>query len=172
MQNSAKKYDLKRELRNALGRFPTGVAIASTLSDGEQPVGITINSLTSISLEPALIAWSIDNRSASYDSFTKAKEFAVTVLAESQANLAMRFATPVVDKFKDLEIDRSSAPVIPGGCAWFKCRTYRTILLGDHTMLVGEIIDFDAGSLSPLVFAGGQFQHLEQNLDALTRTAA
>ena len=62
MQNRLKTSDLKRELRNALGRFPTGVAIVTALSDDKQPVGMTINSLTSISLEPALIAWSIDHR--------------------------------------------------------------------------------------------------------------
>jgi len=76
------------------------------------------------------------------------------------------------DKFQDLEIDRSGAPVIPNGCAWFKCETYRSILLGDHTMLVGEVIDFDTNPLQPLVFKGGQFQQSGQGTDITTRAAA
>ena len=172
MQSTSKNRDKRRELRGALGQFPTGVAIATALSENRQPVGMTINSLTSISLEPALIGWSIDHRSASYDIFTTAEGFTVTVLAEAQADLARRFATPGANKFKELEFDGSGAPVIPNACAWFKCETYRVLLLGDHTMLVGKIIEFDTSPLPPLVFLGGQFQSLGKDLDAATQEAA
>ena len=172
MQDTLKVNDNERALRGALGRFPTGVAISTALAENGQPVGMTINSLTSISLAPALIAWSIDHGSASYEIFVNAKRFAVTVLAESQADLAMRFATRGADKFRDLEIDRSGAPVIPNACAWFKCETCRTVVLGDHTMLIGKIIEFDKSLLQPLVFIGGQFQRAGQSLAVTTRAAA
>lgn len=162
----------KRELRSALGQFPTGVAIVTTLAGSRQPVGMTINSLTSISLSPALISWSIDHGSASYEIFAKTKSFSVTVLAQDQADLAMRFATRGADKFRDLEIDFNSAPVIPNGCAWFKCETYRSILLGDHTMLVGKVVGFGTNPIQPLVFKGGQFQQPNQSAYATTRAAA
>ena len=160
------------EYRSALGQFPTGVAIVTALGDNGQPVGLTINSLTSISLAPALISWSIDHRSASYEIFANAQRFAVTVLAEGQADLAMRFATRGANKFQDIEINRNEAPVIPNGCAWFKCETYRSILLGDHTMMVGEVIEFDRNSLQPLVFKGGQFHQPGQSSEITTRAAA
>ncbi len=172
MQPTLNDSDKTRELRGALGRFPTGVAIATALSENKQAVGMTINSLTSISLTPALIAWSIDHRSASYEIFAKTKSFAVTVLAETQADLAMRFASRGADKFASIEIDRSGPPVIPNACAWFKCETYRSILLGDHTMLVGKVIEFDSSPLKPLVFIGGQFQHGGQNAYSTARVAA
>ena len=172
MQSKVKNIDDKRALRGALGRFPTGVAIVTALSASKQPVGMTINSLTSISLAPALIAWSIDRGSASYDIFTTADSFAVTVLAEAQADLAMRFATRGADKFRGLEIDCDGAPVIVNACAWFKCETWRSVPLGDHTMLVGKITEYDASDLQPLVFMGGKFQYAGTNIDATTRAAA
>ena len=172
MSNRLENSNQKRELRDALGRFPTGVAIATTLSDSNKPVGMTINSLTSISLDPALIAWSIDHRSGSHNIFTKAREFAVTVLGETQTSLAMRFATPRSDRFKGLEHAPGGVPIIPDACAWFKCETWRTILLGDHTMLVGKVIEFGTNAMPPLVFSEGKFQRVGQNPDATTRAAA
>ena len=172
MNRTNKNSDDKRELRNALGQFPTGVAIVTALTENHQPVGMTINSLTSISLTPALISWSIDHGSASYEVFAKTESFAVSVLAENQADLAIRFATRGADKFWDLEINPDVAPVIPNGCAWFKCQAYQSILLGDHTMLVGEVIEFDTNPLQPLVFRGGQFQQPGQIADVTTRAAA
>jgi flavin reductase (DIM6/NTAB) family NADH-FMN oxidoreductase RutF len=161
-----------REYRNALGQFPTGVAIVTALTDDLQPVGMTINSLTSISMAPALISWNIDHGSASYKIFTNAKSFAVTVLAQDQVELALRFATQGANKFQDIEINGNEPPVIPNGCAWFKCETYRSILLGDHTMLVGKVIEFDKNHLQPLVFKGGQFQQSAPGTGVTTRAAA
>jgi flavin reductase (DIM6/NTAB) family NADH-FMN oxidoreductase RutF len=161
-----------RKLRNALGQFPTGVAIVTARDDNSRLLGMTINSLVSISLSPALISWSIDHRAASFESFVNASRFAVTVLSESQANLAQRFATRGANKFENLEIDDSDAPVIAGGCAWFKCDGYRSILLGDHTMLVGKVTEFGRLPLQPLVFNGGSFRHLAQTEEEIDRAAA
>ncbi len=172
MDNEPNNKDETRELRKALGKFPTGVAIVTTLDDNSRPVGMTISSLTSISLKPALISWCIDHRAASHGAFSSAESFAVTVLSEYQGNLAMRFATRGADKFRDIDIDGNDAPVIPDGCAWFKCRTHRRIALGDHTMLLGEVIEFARYSIPPLVFGDGQFQRLAAETEPATRVAA
>jgi flavin reductase (DIM6/NTAB) family NADH-FMN oxidoreductase RutF len=157
MDQELKKGVQLRAYRNALGQFPTGVAIVTAVADNLQPVGVTINSFNSISMSPALISWSIDDRAASYDVFKKANSYTVTVLAEHQADLAIRFATRGADKFRNIDIEGNEAPIIPGGCAWFKCDAYRSILLGDHTMLVGRVIEFATHSASPLIFKNGQF---------------
>jgi len=164
--------DEKHALRGSLSQFPTGVAIVTAFAENCQPVGMTINSFSSVSLTPALISWCIDHRSASYQAFAKAKSFTVTVLAEAQVDLAMRFATPRADKFRGIETGRDDAPIIPNGCAWFKCETYRSILLGDHTMLVGRVIEFAKYPIRPLVFKGGQFQQLAQSAEVTTQAAA
>lgn len=172
MRQQFKNGEEIREYRNALGQFPTGVAIVTAVAENAQPVGITINSFSSISMSPSLISWSIDLGSASYETFTKAKGFTVTVLAEYQADLAIRFATRGANKFRDIDIDGNEAPIIPGGCAWFKCDTYRSILLGDHTMLVGKVIEFTKNPVSPLIFEGGQFQRCAQGGIVTTQAAA
>ena len=174
MPTQSENLDLKRQLRNAFGRFPTGVAIVTALDDYGWPVGMTINSLVSISLTPTLLGWSIDHRAASYETFTNASGFAVTVLTETQADLAMRFATPGISKFLGLDVDYDAdAPVIPGGCAWYQCDTSETVPLGDHTLLVGKVRDFDCNALPPLVFLDSRFQPARPDFVApATRAAA
>ena len=172
MSQQFKNSDEKHRLRGSLGQFPTGVAIVTALAENRQPVGMTINSFSSVSLSPALISWCIDQQSASYRTFVEAKSFTVTVLAEDQADLAMRFATRGANKFRGIEACRNDAPVIPNGCAWFKCETYRSILLGDHAMLVGKVIEFAKNQIPPLVFKGGQFQQLAQSAEVSTQAAA
>ena len=172
MSQQFNNSDERHALRGSLGQLPTGVAIVTALAENLQPVGMTINSFNSVSLTPALISWCIDRQSASYEAFAKAKSFTVTVLAEAQTDLAMRFATPRADKFRGIEIDRNDAPVIPNGCAWFKCETYRSILLGDHTMLVGKVIEFGKTPVQPLIFKGGQFQQLARGAEIATQVAA
>ncbi|UCH39238.1 MAG: flavin reductase family protein [Gammaproteobacteria bacterium] len=160
MSKSIKQDNKIRELRDTLGQFTTGVAIVTAPGEDARPIGMTINSFGSISLSPALVSWCIDLRAASHEAFVKARHFSITVLAAHQAELAMRFATRGADKFRDVETDGEAAPVIAGGCAWFKCNLVRTIQLGDHTMLVGEVSEFAQARVAPLIFSGGSFCQL------------
>lgn len=151
--------DTKR-LREALGQFPTGVAIVTTRDGNGEPVGLTINSFSSISLIPPLVAWCIDRRARSYSAFRMAEQFTITVLADDQVELAERFATPGADRFFDIPDDFDAAPIIPDGAAWFECTAYRSISLGDHLMLIGQVRSFDRSWRDPLLFAQGSFQAL------------
>ena len=151
----------RRELRSALGRYTTGVAIVTAAGADGRPVGMTINSFSSVSLAPALVAWCIDRGAASHETFVNAGQFCITVLAEHQVELAMRFATRGADKFRDIEIDSEGVPAIAGGCAWFKCDLYRSLDLGDHTMLIGKIREYARHSPAPLIFSDGSFQRLQ-----------
>jgi flavin reductase (DIM6/NTAB) family NADH-FMN oxidoreductase RutF len=172
MKQKIDNNDQAKALRTALGQFPTGVAIVTALDQNRQPVGMTINSFSSVSLTPALVSWCIDQRAASYATFTKAEHFAFTVLAADQADLALRFATRGADKFRGIEIDDGQSPVIANACAWFRCESYRSIALGDHQMLVGKVTESGNNDLQPLVFRGGQFQQLAAAEALLARAAA
>ena len=163
MRNTNSHDNARHELRSVLGRFTTGVAIVTAPGIDGGPVGMTINSFSSVSLAPPLVAWCIDRGAASHEAFVNAGQFTITVLAANQAETAVRFATRGAAKFRDTETARDAAPVITGGCAWFKCNRYRVIPLGDHTMLIGEIREFERQQAEPLVFSGGSFRQLQSD---------
>lgn len=144
-------------LRNTLGSFPTGVAVVTTAPTGLAPAGMTINSFHSISLEPALIGWCIARDAASYGTFSHCSQFTLSFLDEMQQALAKRFATRGADKFAGLDTDDLAGPVIPGACAWLRCRLYRQVVLGDHLQLIGQVTEFGQPGGRPMVFARGRF---------------
>ncbi len=148
-----------RALRDALGQFATGVAIVTASGEDSTPVGMTINSFSSVSMTPPLVAWCVDRRAASYPVFARTPHFCISVLNDDQAELATRFASRGEDKFRDMTCN-GSAPVIEGACAYFRCDTYQRFLLGDHLMLIGRVIEFDKLARTPLLFARGRFHTL------------
>ena len=149
-----------RQLRRTLGQYPTGVAVVSAVAANGSPVGITINSFCSISLIPALVGWCIDRKSLSYDVFSTTQAFTLTVLSETQTDVAKRFAQRGGATFDETIASEVSPPAIPNGCAWFKCKTFNRFRLGDHLMLVGNIKDSQISERTPLVFYQGIFTHL------------
>jgi len=91
-----------RELRRALARFATGVAIVTTRPPGSHPVGLTANSFSSVSLDPPLVQWSLARASRHLGIFLAASHFAVSVLGEEQRALSDRFAAPAGDRFQEV----------------------------------------------------------------------
>ena len=96
-----------RDFRSTLGRFATGVTVVTALTPDEQPIGVTISSFNSVSLDPRLILWSLSVESPKLEAFREASHFAVNVLATDQRNISNRFASRDRDRFADL-------PVLPG----------------------------------------------------------
>ncbi len=156
-----------RTLRNALGCYPTGVAVVTTRGRSGDAVGMTINSFCSISLNPPLLGWCLDLRSGSYTDFRCARGFTVSVLNEQQVDLARRFATRGADKFAGMNLEalNQDGIEIPGACAAFRCRLQRVIPLGDHVMLVGQVMTFGSADRAPLTFAHGDFHRLQTTLE-------
>lgn len=150
----------KALLRTCLSQFPTGVAVVTAQTDQDQPIGMTISSFNSLSLTPALIAWCIDCRSASYRYFCEVKKFAITFLAENQQEIAKRFATQGCDKFAGLNIDPTQPIIIPGGSAWLECQIESSLLVGDHRMIIGKVLACETTGNQPLVFCQSQFLSL------------
>lgn len=164
-----KSFNIK-ELRSTLGAFPTGVAVVTAAPEPHQPVGVTISSFNSISLQPALVAWCIDRSSASLRTFARCSYFSISVLADDQEDVARRFATRGADKFAGISVGDRRGPLIPGACAWFRCLLYRQIALGDHLMLVGQVEELGMEERESLVFARGRFANVVSR-DEATRAA-
>lgn len=154
-----------RRLRNALGKFPTGVAVVTTCAADGSNVGLTINSFSSVSLDPALVLWSIAKQSSNAEHFVNAGHFAIHVLTSGQRWLAERFASRTVDRFKEVHhtFGENGSPLLPGCAARFECRTVQIVDGGDHHILIGQataLNDCDT-AVEPLVFHGGSFTELQ-----------
>ena len=146
------------QFRKALGAFATGVTIVTTRA-GDQDIGLTANSFTSVSLDPPMVLWSLARDSLSLPAFLACNHFAVHVLSVAQEPLSKLFAVRGEDKFKDLPTTRGhgDVPLISNCAARFQCRTAYRYEGGDHMIFVGEVLDFDQSELAPLVFHGGRY---------------
>jgi flavin reductase (DIM6/NTAB) family NADH-FMN oxidoreductase RutF len=148
-------------LRRALGQFPTGVTVITARSREGRNVGLTANSFTSVSLEPALVSWSLRRQSGLFATFGEGIPFAVNVLGVSQAQLASRFARPLDDRFEGVELRPGcgGAPLIAGCIAYFECVAIGCHIEGDHGIFIGKVERFFTGTAEevPLVFCKGAY---------------
>jgi len=152
------KLDLQ-EFKRALSCFATGVAVVTTLDKDGTKVGMTISSFNSVSLDPPLVLWSIDNDANSYSVFTGAEFFAVNVLAMHQEHLSSQFAQRGEDKFQGLECRSgiNGVPVLPEYAACFECSTENIFDGGDHKIIVGRVLKLDDRETDPLIFYRGRY---------------
>lgn len=146
-------------LRSALGRYPTGVTIVSAVGADSHVHCMTVNSFTSLSLDPPLVMWALRAKSTRYETMVNSSIFSVSVLAESQLDLARLHST---SPHRPCALDSWGAflegcPVIAGACAHFVCKSSGQVRQGDHTLLVGEISHFAEGHSEPLLFMSGGY---------------
>jgi flavin reductase (DIM6/NTAB) family NADH-FMN oxidoreductase RutF len=160
-----------RAFRNALGSFPTGVAIITTTGADGRPVGLTCNSFSSVSLDPPLVSWGLRLASKSLDAFRQAGAFAINILAEDQKELSARFASgAVADTFEGVgwHPGHRGLPVIEGSVASFECDKFAEHEAGDHVLFLGHVARFEHGRQEPsLVFYKGAYMMLTQSLREL-----
>ena len=152
--------DEPEHIRKAFGCFATGVAVATTRGATGEPIGITISSFNTVSLQPPLVLWSLGNDSVSYHAFAEAEFFAVNVLARHQEALSVRFATTGRDKFAGLACTEGvhGSPVLPEFSACFECATEHRYPGGDHLIIVGRVLQFEDRGLEPLIFHRSRYR--------------
>lgn len=155
-------------LRVALSRFPTGVCILTTVDAAGAPVGLTVNSFSSVSLDPPLVMWSLRRNSPSLDAFRAASHFVISVLAEDQHEISSRFARPIADKFTGVRTTEGAGgvPLIERAAAHFSCETWREYDGGDHSIFIGKVVHFAASSAPPLAFVGGRYVSIRPRTDS------
>ena len=152
------KIDIK-QLRQTLGSFLTGVTVVSSMNSQGQPIGFTANSFTSVSLEPPLVLVCLAKTSANCESFSRAKSYAINILAEDQQQISSVFASPVADRYEKVNwrTRTTGSPVIDDVSAWLDCNMHQVIDAGDHLILIGEIMAFDHTLSSPLGYLRGNY---------------
>ncbi len=151
-----------REIRNVMGHFTTGVTVITTKDITGKPFGLTVNSFTSLSLNPPLVVVCVDKTVDCYSCFDETKVFAVNVLSEDQEELSRRFATKGIEKFAGIQwrMGEHGAPLLDGVIGTIECRVTRSYEGGDHTIFLGEILSATAKGDRPLLFFQGKYHRL------------
>jgi len=149
----------QRKLRDAFGRFATGVTVITALLPDGRRTGLTVNSFTSLSLEPAMILWNLRAGSPSEPAFAKSRAFAVNVLSTSQQEISQRFCRPADDKFVGLDYAEGvdGVPVLDGVLAAFECRVEDIVTSGDHRIVIGRVLAAQYGEGEPLIYSQGRY---------------
>jgi len=157
-QTETKRFD-RRDYRNALGQFATGVTIITARAKDGRAIGLTVNSFTSVSLDPPLVLWCLSRQATDFAHFRAASRFAVNVLSARQHVHSRQFATTLADKFTAVESEGApdGSPLLKGATAHFICRVAKRFEGGDHLIILGKVEDYRWNAGEPLVFHSGRY---------------
>jgi flavin reductase (DIM6/NTAB) family NADH-FMN oxidoreductase RutF len=153
----AQAADPKHAFREAVGAFPTGVCVVTADRDGT-PAGMTLNSFTSVSLEPLLVLVSLAHGTRTLGAVRSSGRFALAILHRGQRDVALSFAERGGD-FAHHLVRRTRYGFYPvrGALAELYCDVHEIVTAGDHDLVIGKVREFIAGKGEPLVFHRGQF---------------
>lgn len=148
--------------RQLLGRFATGVCVVTARAADGHPLGMTANSLASISLAPPLVSLAIDHRARLHPVITAAPRFAVSVLEQHQEAVSRRFANPSDDRFDGVGYAESAHGnvLLDGALAHIECERHALVEAGDHTIVIGRVVAGRAGDGRPLCYFRGGYAAL------------
>ncbi len=156
--------DPRVEFRRLMGLFTTGVCVVAVETEDTGIAAMTVNSLVSVSLDPRLVCWSLQNAASQFDIYAAAQQFSVSILGDDQANLARRYAGRGDTLLQPDDFAKSARglPVIAGALGHLECHRWSEFAAGDHTMMFGEVMGLSSSaqslpSASPLAFFNGQF---------------
>ncbi|MDA0328237.1 MAG: flavin reductase family protein [Gemmatimonadetes bacterium] len=152
-------------LREVMRVYPTGVTVVAGLDAGGSPFGLTVNSFTSVSLDPPLVLVCVGRRSTWHDRLTSAASFTINVLSADQEAIAIRFARePSEGRFDEVEWRpaQSGDPILRGSLAWLECSTTEVLSGGDHSILVGRVERCAVNDRAALLFHRGGMSSVEE----------
>ena len=149
-----------RSFRNALGEFATGVAIVTTQVGDDAPIGITVNSFSSVSLDPPLVLWCLDKGSDRLDAFEKCQGFTINILAAAQQDLSNRMSRSGQPYLDGVPVDEgeNGCPYLSEALATFECDVHARHDAGDHIIMVGRVKSFHQPCAeTPLIYHRGSY---------------
>ncbi|MET0135488.1 MAG: flavin reductase family protein [Kibdelosporangium sp.] len=144
--------------RQVLGRFATGVTAVTAY--GDQPIGLTVNSFTSVSLDPPLVSFCVNNASRSWPAVRAAGRLCVNILGQDQRNICAQFAASAGERFQDVDWTPApdGSPILTGAIAWLNGSIYAEHAAGDHVIVVVHVERLaEQADKPPLVLFRGQF---------------
>jgi flavin reductase (DIM6/NTAB) family NADH-FMN oxidoreductase RutF len=153
-----------RQFRSALGLFPTGVTVVTAVSAAGRRIGVTVNSFTSVSLEPPLISFNLGKTLGSLEELFQVDSFVVNVLTAAQAETSSSFARAATDKWAcaACRISPRGNPILLPHVAYFECTRHAVHEAGDHLIFLGRVTGFEINEQeTPLVFFRGRYRSLQ-----------
>jgi styrene monooxygenase reductase component len=149
--------------RQSVSRFATGIAVVSCLDDEDRPQGMTINSFTSISLQPASVLVSL-RPGRTHALIRKRGWYGVSVLAGDQELWSRHFSGKSQEGLEADWSTKSHVPVLRDALAWFECEVDSVLQIHDHTLFVARVVDCDHASGKPLMFYASRY-HCPESAD-------
>ncbi len=142
-----------QEFRETLALWPSGVTVVTARADDEL-LGMTVSSFSSLSLDPPLILACLDKKAKSHDGLVGARGFAVHVLARDQEHVSRGFTRPGPEKFDEIDWEAGAfgTPLLPVGVARLVCAHEAAVDGGDHTILIGRVVDVARSGKPPLIY--------------------
>ncbi|MGW4478231.1 flavin reductase family protein [Rhodococcus triatomae] len=155
--------EIRDAYRDVLGKFCTGVVVVTARDVNEEPIGLTVGSFSSVSMEPALVAFFVGHGSTTFPKVREYGHFCANILAADQHDLGRTFARRGADKFAGVEWSAAAtgSPRLAGAHAWIDCVVDDVRAVGDHDLVVGRITELGASAQrEPLLFYSSTFHRL------------
>ena len=153
------------KFREVMGNFATGVTVVTTRGKDHQPYGLTVNSFTSVSLNPVLVLVCLDNRLNTLRHFEYSRMFGVSILSENQEDLSRLFASKDSERPSSLYFEGPSGqPLLRNALAYLECETIEIYPGGDHQIFLGQVLAADTleakDAAKPLLYFRGRYHRL------------
>ena len=148
----------EEQFRRVMAHFATGVTVVASRGETGNPAGLTVNAFCSVSLDPPLVLICLHKDAHAHDTLLAAGHFGVSVLTTRMEEVAVRFSRGDPEqRFKGLEVVDGAlgSPLIGGALAWLECRITEVLPGGDHSIVLGEVVDCGVGEGEPLLFFRG-----------------
>jgi flavin reductase (DIM6/NTAB) family NADH-FMN oxidoreductase RutF len=152
-----------RDFRRAMGCFATGITIVSTLAPGGARIGLTVNSFSSVSLDPPLVSFCLARSASRYAEFMATDHYAVNVVGAAQQAFSSKFARTGEGDWGDLPMEtwETGAPILPGAIANIECTVHDRFDAGDHVIMVGRVLRLRTDpDVPPLLYYQGAYRLL------------
>ena len=145
-----------------MGNFATGITVVTTLDKHGKPYGLTVNSFTSVSLDPVLVLVCLDNKLSGLQAFKDSKHFGVSVLSEHQEDLSRIFAKKDAERPPSIYFDgKLGMPLLSNSLAVMECETVAVYPGGDHSIFLGRVDHAEVlQAQKPLLYFRGKYQKL------------
>jgi flavin reductase (DIM6/NTAB) family NADH-FMN oxidoreductase RutF len=168
----------REQFRQAMGCFATGITVITVAEPGSEVHGMTANSFTSVSLDPLLVLVCVDHRARTHAHLHARQRFGINILSREQRAISEYYAssdeTHQHPELAGAKFDRTAhgTPVLHDALAYLECRLHSTQVAGDHTIFVGEVEEAVVREGDPLLYYGGQYKQLGDNVAAAPAKAS